>query len=58
VLGEHPRAYLSWNANENEALTQLHRQGVSVAEIAGFLGRNDGAINSQLRKLGLEDREN
>ena len=58
VLGEHPRAYLPWNAKENEALTQLHRQGVSVAEIAEFVGRNHGAIDSQLRKLGLEENQN
>ena len=58
VLGEHPRAYLPWNAKENEALTQLHRQRVSVAEIAEFLGRNRGAIDSQLRTLGLRENQN
>jgi hypothetical protein len=49
----HPRAYEPWTDDEDRSLANLFRSGVTVARIAGQLGRNRGAIRSRLVKMGL-----
>ncbi len=49
----HPRAYEPWTDDEDRSLEGLVRPGATVAQIAGQLGRNRGAIRSRLVKLGL-----
>jgi hypothetical protein len=56
LLAKHPRAYLPWNADEDEFLTQLHQAGCSTAKMSELLDRNSGAINSRLDRLGLEQK--
>ena len=56
LLAKHPRAYLPWNAEEDEFLTQLHQAGCPTAKMSELLDRNSGAINSRLDKLGLEQK--
>ncbi len=51
---EHPRAYEKWSLEEDERLKKLYAQGHSIAELAKHLERNDGAIRSRLRKMGLD----
>lgn len=46
-------AYAPWTEDEEQALTSLYRIGKSVTEIGSILQRNDGAIRSRLKKLGL-----
>ena len=48
-----PKAYEKWTREEEEEITRLHGQGVSVSAIAKQLGRNDGSIRSRLKKLEL-----
>lgn len=43
-----------WTIDQDEKLTQLFNNRVSDSEIIKQLGRNAGAIQSRLRKLGLK----
>lgn len=49
----HPNAYEKWTEEDDNRLELLYNQGESVEEIAKFLKRNIGAINSRLRKLNI-----
>ena len=49
----YPRAYEKWAAAEDAQLRELARSGATVAQIAGRLQRNRGAIRSRIMKLGL-----
>jgi len=57
TLGEHrqrhARAYEKWTEHEDETLGALVRSGGTVAQIAGRLQRNRGAIRSRIVKMGL-----
>ena len=50
---EHPRAYEKWSLEEDDRLKKMYAQGHSVAELAKHFERNDGAIRSRLKKMGL-----
>lgn len=49
----HPRAYAPWTQEEENQMVQLFQQGISINEIANTLYRNEGAITSRLKKIGL-----
>ena len=49
----HPRAYEKWDTAEDEKLKALFVSGNSTENLADALQRQKGAIQSQLRKLGL-----
>lgn len=51
---EFAHAYAPWTDDEEQALISLHRIGKTVSEIGAILQRNNGAIRSRLKKLGLE----
>ena len=51
---EHPRAYEPWTVEEEQELEQLHSVGLDVAEVAYRLGRQPGAIQSRLNRLGKD----
>ncbi len=51
---EHPRAYEPWTVEEEQELEQLHSIGLDVAEVAYRLGRQPGAIQSRLNRLGKD----
>jgi (p)ppGpp synthase/HD superfamily hydrolase len=53
IRQEHPMAYAKWTTEDDQRLKALHHDGKSVAELAQLLHRNQGAIRSRLRKLGL-----
>jgi ATP-dependent DNA helicase RecQ len=53
IKAKHPRAYESWCDDEDDRLRQMVGEGQSVNEIAEFLQRQDGAIRSRVKKLGL-----
>ena len=44
-----------WRTEHDQLLRELHQQGVPVKEIAIALKRNNGAIRSRLKKLGLTE---
>jgi hypothetical protein len=47
------RAYESWSTEEDELLKQQFDDGLSMKDLAKFFERNEGAIQSRLKKLGL-----
>lgn len=53
VRQAHPKAYEKWTADEDEHLKAKYREGVSLAELATFFQREQGAIRSRLGRLGL-----
>jgi len=52
---DHPNAYQKWDAKMDEQLVKLFRSGKSVNQIARIMGRQNGGIQSRLRKLHLVD---
>jgi len=53
IKRDHPRAYDKWTPEEEEALAEEYKDGVSIVELAKKHQRQIGAIRSRLRKLGL-----
>lgn len=49
----HANAYAPWTDEEENTLRFLYRQGKTVKELSLILQRNEGAIRSRLRKIGL-----
>jgi hypothetical protein len=52
----HARAYEKWTDTECDTVRQLVRSGATVAQIAGRLQRNRGAIRSRIIKLGIVEQ--
>jgi DNA-directed RNA polymerase specialized sigma24 family protein len=55
VRKAHAKAYAPWTAADDAALVRAWQSGQSSSAIAEMLGRKVGAIQSRLRKLGLEN---
>jgi hypothetical protein len=49
----YPEAYKSWTDEDDNSLEYYYFQGISIKDIAELFGRNEGAITSRIRKLGL-----
>ena len=49
----HPKAYARWTEEEDCSLREAWEQGKVIGDLAGQFGRQPGAIQSCLRKLGL-----
>ena len=54
IQGEPPRANAEWSSVEDERLKKMFAARYSVAELAKYFRRTEGAIRSRLRKLGLD----
>jgi superfamily I DNA/RNA helicase len=50
----HKKAYAPWNAEADHELQVLAHEGFTVDQIAAHFGRTKGAIQSRLKKLGVE----
>ena len=50
---KYPKAYEYWIKQEEEELTKLFKEGMTLSEIANHLGRKPSAIRSRLVRLGL-----
>ena len=53
MKAKHDKAYAPWTKEEEEKLKKYHAKGITVRDISKLLGRNEGAINSRKKKLGL-----
>ncbi|MDE0077041.1 MAG: DNA helicase RecQ [Caldilineaceae bacterium] len=53
IRRQHPQAYAKWLSEDDERLKEMYAAGTGVAELARHFGRNEGAIRSRLKKLGL-----
>ena len=51
IRQKHPRAYLPWEAAEDEKLKQLLQSGHTIAQIANQLQRQPSAIRTRIEKL-------
>ena len=49
----HPNAYVQWTKEEEDKLRKMVLAGKKVTQIAEALKRNEGAIISRMKKLGL-----
>ena len=50
---KHPNAYKAWSAEDDARLTELFRDNAKVSTLVKEFGRQRGAINSRLIRLGL-----
>ncbi len=50
---QHSEAYKKWDTSEDLKLEKLFREDKKINEIASLFGRNHGAINSRIKKIGL-----
>ena len=48
------RADAPWTTEEENTLREYCKQGKTVAEISALMSRNEGAIQSRKKKIGLE----
>lgn len=53
IQKRHPRAYEPWTPEEETQLRELLASGLTVAQIAGQLARQRGAIRSRIARLRL-----
>jgi hypothetical protein len=53
---KHPKAYMSWNKEEDEQLEELFCEQISLRSLCKIFGRNQGAIESRIEKLGLREK--
>lgn len=49
----HPRAYEPWSAEEDQRLRTQYEEGIDIPELARVFLRQQGAIRSRLKRLGL-----
>jgi DNA-binding NarL/FixJ family response regulator len=56
IRRRHPRAYEKWTPDEERQLQTLVLAGCTVAQIAGTLQRQRGAIRSRIMPLGLVEK--
>lgn len=49
----HPNAYIPWTKEEEDKLKDMVQGGLEVKVISDALQRNEGAITSRIKKLGL-----
>lgn len=48
------KAYAPWTNEDDEKLLRLYQAGATIADLSAVFKRNNGAIRSRLRKIGLE----
>lgn len=53
MKAKYDKAYVPWTSEEEDKLRKYHAQGLTVADISKLLERNEGAIVSRKKKLGL-----
>ena len=50
----HAKVYAPWTDEDDNWLKQLVKDGHPIKDIASFMERNNGAIKSRMKKLGIE----
>ena len=48
---KYPNAYKPWSTNDDKFLVTLHYKGRSIKELMSIFKRNEGAIQSRIKKL-------
>ena len=57
IRERHPRAYMRWSEEEDEALMRAHREGLTIRELTELFERQRGGIRSRINKLLDEDEQ-
>lgn len=57
IRAKHPRAYEPWSEQEDAELKAMFSSGEKHRAMADHFKRQSSAIQSRLRKLGLEQKE-
>ncbi|SFO40911.1 hypothetical protein SAMN04488519_106149 [Algoriphagus ornithinivorans] len=55
---KYKNAYERWAKEDDEQLELYFCEGKSISELIEIFGRNNGAINSRIEKLGLKEKYN
>lgn len=53
IRAKYPNAYCPWTKKDDTRLATLYKSGKSIEELTQLFQRNNGAITSRLRKLGM-----
>ena len=53
IRSKYPNAYRPWTKEADARLATLYKSGKSIVELSQLFQRNNGAITSRLRKLGM-----
>ena len=56
VREQHACAYMPWTADDDEQLTLLWCEGISIPEMVEIFKRKKGAITSRIKKLELKEK--
>jgi hypothetical protein len=51
-----PKAYAPWTEEDDNRLELHYCEGKTTAELSKIFGRNNGAINSRIKKLELKEK--
>lgn len=51
-----PNAYEKWSTEDDEKLEKLFCENQTVTELSKIFKRNEGAINSRIKKLELNEK--
>lgn len=57
MRAKYPNAYKPWSREDDDKLTELFNNSAGVSELVKTFGRQKGAINSRLIRLGLVEPE-
>jgi hypothetical protein len=52
---EHPNAYKKWTSEDDQRLREEFAKGSSISELAELLQRQESAIQSRLKRLGMSE---
>lgn len=52
----HKQAYMPWTTEDDNKLEQLFCEGKKAKELSEIFGRNEGAINSRIKRLELREK--
>jgi len=55
IRKRYPNAYRAWSPADDQALRAAFTKEMGIRDLARDFGRNTGAIQSRLRKLGLRE---
>lgn len=56
IRQKYPQAYSPWTAADDSKLEQLYCEGKKVDELSPIFGRNQGAIQSRIKKRELKSK--
>lgn len=57
IRKKNPNAYRPWTIEEESCLEILFNEGKTIAELMVIFGRQEGGINSRLKKIELRKKE-